>query len=1418
MELTIYDKNGKAKAKLAPNDSSTQQKELQGDNVLTLSFTHWSYITLDVNDWCDFQGERYWLQERYAPKEENKGKWTYDVKLYGVESLIKRFLVLETTDGDAEPVFTLTAPPADHVKMIVKCLNDGMGNITDWKVGQVDGTDNIVIDYEGKYCDEALKEIAEAVGGDAEWWIEGTTINICRCEHGEPLTIGYGNGLTSLERDTSNTSKFYTRLFPIGSTRNIDAEKYGHPRLMLPDGKKYVEIKADEYGIYDHYEQEAFSGIYPRRVGTVSEVRKETKRDDDGNNYEVYYFKDSGLDFDPNDYELAGEVKRVSFQSGELAGLGDSDDHYFEVNYDSGTKEFEIITIWPYDDDTQLPGGSLVPKVGDQYILWNIRMPDEYYTQAEQELQEAVEKYNAEHWKDISVYKGPTNHVWVEQQNADLYVGRRVRLESTEYFTDTGYRLSRITKLTRKVTLPSQVDLEISDALATGTMQQITDSIGEVKNYTRERTSTALPDIVRSWDNTPLTDNNLLSARRSMQEFLSKKRADRAKKRITFDEGIGLGDFKADEAGGELDGKGNGELLSLIVRTFLRDPNFQSGFTGKGWKLWMEDGLSRLEIDRLTVRQIMTVFELIIDRIRAVGGQIVVSAANGKIKTVEDTGEAYRLTFEDGNYFEAHDLLRCQVRFTGNNIRSYWVEVASVDGDSVTIAKSEFADSDTCNTTPLVGDEVVLFGNTENTLRQNLIRISATEDGQPRIDILDGVKSKNYADTLRTRLGNLDGISDPWFGDNQPHGNGLYADNAYLRGTFLLSTGEDVKTRFEAVEGKIASSVEALRQDFVEDRGFLSNATFGDGLSKWQTESNTIFWLGGGKWIWANGSALSKKGDGATLMTDDGRIVVRLRNGYIVQKLANMRSVPSFAENSDGEKEPCAVYVSFMYRCTKAGVLKVGFEGVDKTGFVNFNSLEVEEEIAVTDGYRQWTGSGLWNGTGNFKLNFTGEMMLYLVVLSTDRVEALTYKYRTLLEQSETLVKIAAQNFDQDGNVLAESDIITTSKYNELISAWFNDDGSLKNSAGLVTTTDFNTWKTDTLSPLLSKYVLGETLASELGKYVSIEGFSGLYASAVEADTSIMKVSAMSAYVTKGEDGKLESGVYISAEQIKLEGLVTANETFKINTDGSMEATAGTIGGFTIGADSISSSDGWLKIGSEDFNTRFGITSTTKKVSVQANDSYPYRRDYNFAYKENNRLTLGDNTGKNYNWENILVANVMDIDYFSGTTSNGTRPHSYGFQFAMLGSGHVALDGIVEGGCLSVVDNWSADRQVQMMTPPLDGNRVAVKSDYENDSLVLPDLYSVLTTLGYGITHDDKKKFSFRIDVVNTGEVNTIYVAGRNTDKVNGEQYYKGEEMPVLYYNESEITLLSGVAVKPRSMATFLLVYDGSGYYAYTMK
>ena len=587
MLLKLYDRDGKVKAEISPEDSSTQEKEIQGDNLLNLSFTLYEYISIDVNDYMDYGGERYWAVEKYVPAQKSTIEWEYSLQLYGIESLIKRFLILNNTDGANEAVFSLTARPLDHVRLIVKNINDGMAGLRDFKVGQIEGTDNVTIDYTGKYCNDGLRELAEAVG--VEWWIEGETVNLCRCEHGDEVILGYNKGLTSLDRDKADNAKFYTRLYPIGSSRNIDASKYGHSRLMLPDGVKYVDVDIERYGIIHHYEQKAFEDIYPRRVGVVTSVHSKEVKDKDGKPFTIYYFKDNDLNFDPNDYEIAGLVKHVSFQEGsELAGLGADTEHYFEANFDSKTREFEIITIWPYNDDTQLPGGTLVPKAGDKYILWNIRMPDEYYELAEKELRTAVDEYNRKHAQDVSRYKAPTDHVWIEETGTELFIGRRIRLESSEYFPGKGYRSSRITKISRKVNLPGQMDLEISDALSTGTMAKMDSAIAEAKHYAGTLVGGInVPDVIRSWETTLPTDTNLYSARKSHKEFLSKNSPDRAKRKIGFDEGLELGNFQPGAQGGQIDETGSSELRSLRLRESLEVPELRynrvSIYTGIRW-------------------------------------------------------------------------------------------------------------------------------------------------------------------------------------------------------------------------------------------------------------------------------------------------------------------------------------------------------------------------------------------------------------------------------------------------------------------------------------------------------------------------------------------------------------------------------------------------------------------------------------------------------------------------------------------------------------------------------------------------------------------------------------------------------------------------------------------------------------------
>lgn len=710
--IEIYGRDNSLKCRIEPGSNSQQDKTLGGDNLLSLSFVHYDFVQLDVNDYCEFEGERYWLQERYLPTQKSEGEWSYDVKLYGIESLIKRLLVLKNPDGENEAVFTLTAPAADHVRLIVGSINAGMGNSANWKMGAVMATENLTIDYNGTYCDEGLRLVAEAA--KTEWWVEGQTVNVCRCEHGEELTLRYPESITQLERDTADGAKFYTRLFPMGSSRNIDRAKYGSVRLQLPGGRKYVDMNVDKYGIFHHYEEAAFSAIYPRRVGTVSEVRETTVKGNDGKPFKIYWFKDGELPFNPNEYEIGGLVKHVVFQSGELNGRD------FEVNYHAGSQEFEIITTWPYSDDIQLPGGTLVPKSGDKYILWNIRMPDEYYGLAEQEYLEAVEAFNAKHCIDTSVYKCPTHHVWVERNNVQIYVGRKIRLENEQYFPEAGFRSSRITRISRSVALPSQMDIEISDATSTGAMTRITDSINETKRYAREALG-ALPDIIRSGDTTKPTDTNLYSARRTHKEFLSKNSPDTARELITFLRGIAL------NGGAGIDGAGNAILKAIQTLGFERTIN--------GFGVWLDEkGCAHGQIDYLEVIGKAIFRSLQIDEYKHIGGNIVLSGANAIIEKVVPVTGGWKcyLHTDDGdkaitNDWEQGDQALCQTfnikAGVYENVSNtyYWRCVSEVgqktDTEEAYIVITDddaYRDKSIENDEPKAGDNVVLCGH--NTL------------------------------------------------------------------------------------------------------------------------------------------------------------------------------------------------------------------------------------------------------------------------------------------------------------------------------------------------------------------------------------------------------------------------------------------------------------------------------------------------------------------------------------------------------------------------------------------------------------------------------------------------------------------------------------------------------------------------------
>ena len=466
MKLTLYTSTGEELFDIIPASSSGQDWSLMSDNKLSVTFDLETCVLLLPGCYVDFEGSRFYLLEEYKPTMINTSLWRYNVSFKDAASWMAITVALNLIDGQNKPIFNYTAPAAEHAAIIVANLNRRM-NTTAWKVGSVIDTPNITIEYAGKYCSEILHEIVD--GQKTEWWIDDMTLNIGHAEFGDIIELGYQQGLLGdIVCQKADDMRSYAYLYPVGSTRNIDPTKYGYDRLQLPDGQTRVDMNVEQ-GVAELVEEAAFSGIYPRYVGKVTEVSTSVGTSDDGSQFVIYFIKDDQIPFNPNDYELPGEVKHITFQSGELRGAD------FEVNYNNERREFEIITQWS-KDGAQLPGGMLVPAVGDEYVVWNITMPDEYYPLASQEFLEAAEAFAEAAIQDASVYKAPMDYIYVQEKGLRLRPGQRVRLISDQYFSK-GYYDSRVTRITRNLNNPNALNIDVSAVRVIGTIQQLQNAV-----------------------------------------------------------------------------------------------------------------------------------------------------------------------------------------------------------------------------------------------------------------------------------------------------------------------------------------------------------------------------------------------------------------------------------------------------------------------------------------------------------------------------------------------------------------------------------------------------------------------------------------------------------------------------------------------------------------------------------------------------------------------------------------------------------------------------------------------------------------------------------------------------------------------------------------------------------------------------
>jgi hypothetical protein len=221
-------------------------------------------------------------------------------------------------------------------------------------------------------------------------------------------------------------------------------------------------------------------------------------------------------------------------------------------------------------------------------------------------------------------------------------------------------------------------------------------------------------------------------------------------------------------------------LVKMAASKSIQSATFSSGFAGGGWRI--DDGISRLgyttaEVDDLTVRGILRVYELLIHKIRTGNGSYLF-ANGGKVSFVDGSAApAYTLGFDEDHGLAVGDLIRAQ-KFTGSGTYQSNCTVTYIYDTKFITATL------TSGTVPAVGFEFVRLGNNADANRRGGVYITADDSNAPYIDIYDGVAAFadfGSASKTKARLGKLTGITSTAGEYGLYAGAGVADTDAYFR-------------------------------------------------------------------------------------------------------------------------------------------------------------------------------------------------------------------------------------------------------------------------------------------------------------------------------------------------------------------------------------------------------------------------------------------------------------------------------------------------------------------------------------------------------------------------------------------------------------------------------------------------------------
>lgn len=805
-------------------EGSKLSYQLMDHHYVILKFTTDDPVYFEIGDSVEIPDFGYFeLTSAYFPKQNDSDGYEYELQMDAYYMSWKnKICKYRPQHGANEASFKLTSTVDIHMNIILSNLKalglkyNGKDFTVDYSTYNnkaFDAQKRFYIEYNSISILDALNSICSEDALNCEWWIDGSIIYLGYCEMRGQTTFEQDVNVLSMSYSESK-STYITRLYAFGSDRNIpkgyftgaDADVttdgIATDYLMLPDKKVDNDGFHAAKGYIENVnivknEKQAIEGVvmfddeYPKVECSVSNIKTydSTVDNEDGTkNTQTFWQVTSADSFTTSFKESwikSNLTLGIKFTSGALMGME------FDVSFKIIDKVnyFEIVANDTYG--RTLPDGVMCPKVGDKFFLFNwdsTKITDTGLIPAAQlSLYERAKQYYQKSMISNANFTCTMDgDKFYNDGTYDYHpLGEQVKLINDMFAqVDTDgkhYRNSRIIGMEIALDIPyDHPQYIVGEKAAASRLSKLEDKVDSITvNGIQINGSNGGGGVyvIGMNDSTPPTDSNVLSARKSINYFVSKLFDDVVKGLITFEQGIKIGGREK-----SIDAEGNAKLgdvtagdVSMMNAVLQRIVSFgYDGATQQGFGIVDRgDGKFRLDIHDLQVWGKAVFQELEVRKLSYAGGNVYLSGSGGKIfKTEELYDEADKLKgwrcwllADDGttatqNMWRVGDQARCQTFGLADKqkpTRSWWRLVTAVSEENVMLTDEsgnvlydgkKFAwieiAKDNCelgSDVPEAGDTIVLDGNQNpnETYRQGVMILETTGPNTPRIVAYKGV-------------------------------------------------------------------------------------------------------------------------------------------------------------------------------------------------------------------------------------------------------------------------------------------------------------------------------------------------------------------------------------------------------------------------------------------------------------------------------------------------------------------------------------------------------------------------------------------------------------------------------------------------------------------------------------------------------